>query len=199
MVSNLANSAATYYASIDALTPKDQLAGNSLQVTQTLLTTRLYALLPYSPFIIVFILLFIAMGIQVYRRVSHAKQNLFVMILAFIIGLTVIGSSFEESQPGFVKAGPDEIPRRVQIQKDSSDSVLVSWHTDTEKTGALRIGKAPLSMYESNIVIANSGLFTKDHTAHIYQLQRGVSYEIEVLSGASWYRAKDTPITFTFN
>lgn len=198
MAQTLANKASAHYATIDALTPKDNISAVQASTTQSFLQSQLYPYLPYVPFILVFLLLFVALALQMNRRVSNAKQNFLTMFIAFIIGLAVISSSFQKDQQSMVKAGPDEIPRNVQIQKVSSTSVRVTWHTDAVKTGALRIGKAPLIEDSSSLVIADTGHLVKDHTGNVDDLQIGNVYEIEILSGTSWYTYNDKPIIFSF-
>ena len=94
------------------------------------------------------------------------------------------------------RAGPDEVPRNLEVKQLSPTSLIVTWETQAEKTGAIRVGPVPLRKTYDRLIVADEGKKTKSHTVKIENLIPKLEYEFEILSGKEWYNSEGKPVKF---
>lgn len=194
--------AENYFVTINQLTAHNTVSAHdetAQPIQQPSIFQSLEPLLPYSPFI-VFIFLFIAaFYIQVVNRVRNLKNVTAALVLAIMLAsiptvLTYVGQGSRQT----ASAGPDEIPREVRVQADTSTAVLISWRTDAKHIGVVKLGPAPFSQKTALVYMTtNDQEEVQMHTIRVDRLKKGTSYEFEILSGTTWYDNAGKYIQFT--
>lgn len=193
--------ATNYFVQIQALTAHNTVSASERVVSAPQQSSFVGMLQPYAmyaPFVISGLLFVIAFGMFFINRIHNWKNITTAFVLALMIAgipavLTYVGQGSRQA----VKAGPEEIPRNVQVMPAGTTSVLISWQTDAARIGAVQLGKAPLSPVSSRLYLADNRQAVRVHSVQINALERGASYEFELLSGATWYDNGGKYIRFT--
>lgn len=190
-----------YLSTIASLTRKE--SGSFSGVSDVVSHTPLALL--FSPYLVygsvaLFLIVFLAIIlVQFFHRAFDYRRTLTGFVVALLIAVMPVSlKTALEVTTLQSKAGPDEVPRQIVISPQTPASVLVTWKTEAEKTGAIRFGTAPLSPQNYEVVIADQGKSTRTHSAELKKLQKGKAYELEILSGKDWYNDQGQPIQFTF-
>lgn len=138
--------------------------------------------------IIIFILLFIAaFGIQIVGRILNRKQIISALVIALMFAsIPTVLNSLQNGVRFIQYASPDEIPKNVKVKQSGVNSVLISWQTDAEKIGGVRIAPNPYSREKQKFYIADYGKIQKIHQVEIGRLDKGL-YMFEIFSGTSWF------------
>ena len=190
---------ANHYAAISALTPKDR----TEQVPKIISDNPAYSflfspLLGYGVIILFFGLFLGAIAIQLFYRILDFKKGITTLVVALMLATLPLGVRFALEQTNLpTHASPDEIPRVIQLTQLSANSLSVSWQTQVEKSGTVRFSKAPLDETLAQVAIADGGQKTTTHLAKLENLEKGVTYELEILSGGKWYNQNGVPIRFS--
>jgi len=190
-------SVGSYILALEALSPKETVVRTQQVVSpKTLLGFDIAALASYGPYFLFFALFISALGIQLFGKVRDFRSTVTALVIALLLAATpmVINRLNEQGTQQFTKAGPDEVPRAVKIEQVGSSSITVSWKTDAQKSGSVRFGPVPLSEETSQVYIANSGIVGTHHTAVINAVKPNRVYELEILSGATWYNFNGKPL-----
>ena len=196
-------SAANYFVAINELTAHNAAVTNEETVQPTQQSPLFHSLepyLPYTPFVLVALLFVIALGIQV---INHAK-NLKNVSAAFVLALLVAGIPMVLNYVGqgsrqTANAGPDEVPREVRVQPNTSSSVLISWITDAKHIGVVKLGPVPFGEKTAFVYLADNHMEeVQMHTIRVDRLKTGTTYEFEILSGTTWYDNAGNYIQFNF-
>ncbi len=191
-----------YYASVQALTIKETTNNTSLPpaIDDSLLSLLFSPYLLWGCLALFFVLLLGGLGMQIAKRILDIKRTAATFVVALIIALLPYSMKTAlEVTTIRTFAGPDEVPRGIKINQSSTRSFTVNWKTETAKTGAVRIGVTPLSETNSQVVIGDLGQKTTSHTVKLEDLQPGIEYEIEILSGKAWYNDDGKPIKIRLN
>lgn len=193
--------AAKHFVQIQELTAHNAVSAHeeTVEVSTSPLTQSLEPFVGYTPFILFALLFFVAFGMLVVNRAKTLANMTTAFVLAFMAAsipsvLTYVGQGSRQE----VRAGPEETPRNVQVLAGSTNSVIVSWETDAERSGLVRLGKAPFTIDSSRAYIANDQLKVRMHSVEIQGLKKNETYEFEILSGSTWYDNGGTYIQFTF-
>jgi len=179
-----------YYLAITALTPKEVVVTEEQTVsTYDLPASQRIIMdlipLPFLLFGIVFICVF---GFQIIHSAISIRRTVIAVVLAlFAAGIPFMMKSLEQGTHQLPKAGPDEIPRNVRVVADVYTSVTIAWNTETPQIGAVRMGTAPFSLSNTFTVNGDEGKAVMKHTVRVDRLEKGKTYEFEVLSGNRWY------------
>lgn len=178
-----------YYLALSALTPKDGLtqvsAAGPSGVPQTDSTAIVALFGPLAIFFAIFVSVF---GVFLVGRIRNWRMGVTAFLLAVTLASTpFVLSVLKNGTDGAVRASPDEIPRNVRIVPISNTSVQITWNTDADKIGAVRISSQTYNREKTRIILGNSGDNTKSHAVTIDKLTYGQSYGCEVLSGTRWY------------
>ncbi len=193
--------ASTYFVQIQELTAHNTAAVSHKVVQapqQSFLVSVIEPYAMYAPFVISALLFVIAFAMFFMDRVHNWKNIIGAFVIALMIAgipavLTYVGQGSRQA----VKAGPEETPRSVQVMPAGMTSVLISWTTDAARIGAVQLGKAPLLPVSSRLYLADNQQAVSVHSVQINSLERGTSYEFELLSGATWYDNGGKFIKFT--
>ncbi len=185
----------TYYATVEALTPKDTTAKarTAAEVAKTGVPpiSPLLFLVPLATFAI---LLGLGFAIRIYKHMSMARGVLITGVLALLLSVPLVFRSYQEHTQTVSQAGPDEIPRDVIVSQTGVTSAVVTWKTDAKKLGAVRLSLAPFNETSSRVIIGDSGKMTTSHTVNLVGLTSGTPYDLEVLSGVRWYEDNGRPL-----
>ncbi len=182
--------ATQYYTTVMSLTPKT----DQMVETPVPQTPAEFIWLP----LVIFILLFIsASGILLSQKIKNWKKSAVLFLLAFFIaGIPFAISSIREGFSTTTKASPDETPRSVVVREFKQGSVVVSWETDKKGIGAVRYWPDTVP---SEAVVKIEHISTQKHTVVLTGLSAGASYELEIVSGKSWYDNHGVPVRFTLD
>lgn len=189
----------SYYAQVSALTSKEVVAATELPpgVADTPLSYLFSPLLLYASVILFFALFGVALIIQIVARMLNFKRTITTLVVAFVVASIPLTLKTALEVTSFsTRAGPDEVPRSIQITQNTPQSVTITWETQAEKIGSVRLGVAPLSEKTGRVVIADFGKKVAKHTAKFEELDSGVEYEFEILSGKEWYNDNGKPLKF---
>ncbi len=193
--------AVTYFAAVSSLTQKQsgQTSSISIEEPDTLLPPAFSPLVSYAPFILFFALFISAFGIQLMHRIRDARRIIAAFAIAFFAAsIPTVLTVMQQRSVSQTHAGPDEIPRNIQVIDNTESTVIVKWSTDTEKIGAVRLSRDQNSFDDSVMYIADNGTEVKDHSVTLTDLKPGSQYQFEVFSGSAWYDHNGTPIRFLF-
>jgi len=188
---NLSSGKSNYYFTVYALTPKEATSDQQQEQIEAQVLQEsplLPSLMVYAPFLLFFALFIGAFGIQVVNKAWTLKRTMIALVIAlFAASIPFALSTMQQGSLYQAKAGPDEVPRNVRIQQLSRTNTLVTWDTEADKIGAVRVGLAPLTDQTGKIVIGDLGKQVKVHTVHLEDLKLGSDYELEIFSGTTWY------------
>ena len=193
---------ANYFVTINQLSahnaPHTQEEG--AQTTPPVATGPLSMIMPYAS-VILFVLLFIAaFGIQLMRSIRNTKQIITaVMIALFAASIPTILTYVGEGSRQEARAGPEEVPMTVVVQREASDAVHITWKTDAMRIGVVKLGEVPFDANTAKVYVADDQQPVQLHTAIISGLKDKHRYEFEILSGKTWYDNNGTYIPFTFS
>lgn len=181
-----------YYETVYALTPKEQTgATQALPDHQNSLPVG--PLVAFAPIIIFFALFIGAFGIQVLQKAMSVKRTISALVIALLVASTpYILGSVRDGVGYRPKAGPEEVPRQVN-ELVAGSNLTVTWFTDAETLGAVRIGTLPLKEDSARVVIADGGRKTREHRVVITNLPPG-GYEFEIYSVSRWYDNRGEPL-----
>lgn len=187
-----------YYSTVYALTAKESVLpgpGAAAVVNNTPLAFLFSPLLIYGSVILFFVLFLGAIFIQLFHRVLDLKRTLTTLVVVVVISSMpyVLKTTLEVTSLQ-TRAGPDETPHNLVVKQMTNQTLFISWETQVEKSGAIRIGPAPLTETTSKVVISNLGKKVTQHQVTLKDLTAGVDYEIEILSGTRWYNDKGKPM-----
>lgn len=188
-----------YYERVSSLTPKEDITVTNmpLGVADTPLSYLFSPWLLYFSIILFFALFAIALVVQIAARILDFKRTVTTLVIAFVIASIPLTLKTALEVTSFsTRAGPDEVPRNIQIIQKNSHIAAISWETQVEKVGSVRMGPAPFSEKNSRVVIVDFGKKVIKHTAIVAELEAGVEYEFEILSGKEWYNDNGKPLKF---
>jgi len=195
--------ASNYFVAINELTAHNTAVTNEVTIQPAQQSPFFHSLepfFPYAPFVLVALLFVIAFGIQVINRARNLRNVTTAFVLALLVAsipmvLNYVGQGSRQT----ANAGPDETPRQVRVQPNTSTSVLISWTTDAKHIGVVKLGPVPFSDKTAFVYLAkNHTEETQTHVIRINGLKRGLTYEFEILSGTTWYDNAGNYIQFTF-
>jgi hypothetical protein len=197
-------SAANYFVTINELTAHNTGSIQEKTVQPTRQSPYLHSLeqyLPYTPVVLVAFLFIVAFGIQMINRLRTYKYVLSALVLVLMLAsISVVLTYIGQVNQQITNAGPDEIPREVRVQKESLSSVLISWRTDANHIGVVKLGPAPLTEEHAFVYLAsNHTEEVQIHEIRVERLKPGTTYEFEILSGKTWYDDGGKFIQFTFS
>lgn len=187
-----------YYSKVYALTPVQD---EQITTTGVKNQDKMESILSSPNFLLVLMGIFIfllsaAIILQAVNKVLDFKRTMMTLMVCLMIisvPLLLRNTLYSTFQ---LRAGSSEIPKNIILEQTSPTGIMITWETQEERTGAVRYGKAPLVMTESRIEIANEGKLTKSHQVEIDRLEKSVEYEVEFLSGKSWYDDNSQPLKF---
>jgi len=187
-----------YYAQVYALTPKEEVIirsseGVEKDLFKSTISSPDFVLVLFGIFIF---LLSGAIIIQAVNKVLDYKRTIMTLIVCLMVisvPLLMRNALYSTFQ---LRAGPQEAPRNIELKQNSPSSIKVSWETQEPRTGAVRVGKAPLNLDQSRVTIGDQGKLTKLHSLEIDRLEAGFEYEAELLSGKTWYDDNGKPLKF---
>jgi hypothetical protein len=193
--------AVRYFVQIQELTAHNTVAASEKVVEvspQSSFVSMVEPYAMYAPFVISGLLFIIAFGMFFMNRMHNVKNVITAFVVALMIAaiptmLTYVGQGSRQS----VKAGPEEVPRNVQVTPAGPTSILILWQTDAARIGAVEIGKAPFTPQSARLYLADNQEPVRVHSVQIGSLVSKQSYEFEILSGATWYDNEGSYIRFT--
>jgi hypothetical protein len=191
---------ANYCLALSSLSPKQTntetpVAGPS----GTQLGSDVPILSVYAPFAIFFIMFIAVFGTFMVGRIRNWKMGVSAFLLACTLAATpFLLQGMERFSTSSVRAGPDEIPRNIIVMSKNTKSALITWTTDKEQTGGVKLNELRGLLKNERTFIGNSGGKTKNHTVLIDGLILGKTYEFELLSGVRWYDNNGSRATFQF-
>lgn len=198
-VKTQAQTPANYYLEVAALTSKSapQKSGTTAIIEDSVLSLLFSPFLIYGTIGLFFAIFCCGIIYQIITKTIDMKKTISTLVVALVVASIpfTLKTALEVTSLSS-RAGPDEIPRNLQIQPVTSRSVIVTWETDAEKVGAVRVGKASTLTKNSKVYIGDLGKQVKKHTVRIEELETRTIYEIEILSGSTWYDNSGTPIQF---
>jgi len=165
----------------------------------TSLETMLWPYLPYAPYALsafLFLVVFSFMIMTKVRSIGNIVSALFLAILAG--GIPSILNYVQVGSRQSVNAGPEEVPREVRVQKASTDSVAITWHTDANEIGVVKLSPSPFEGQTAQVYVPDNQQSIQSHDAIVSGLANNGSYEFEILSGHTWYDNGGSYIKFTF-
>lgn len=190
---HVADSSVSYLFQVQALAPSESLIQEQREPSNMPQITSSWTL--FVSVGIFFLVFAAAMGIQIMGKVKERASMVTMLGLALFLASTpFLLSSLQHRTQTRTNAGPEEVPRQVKVRQTNPTSLSVTWHTDALLSGAVRIGASPLDRKNALVFVADSGQMQKSHTVNIEKLTAGQLYEIEILSGSTWYRDNATPI-----
>lgn len=152
----------------------------------------------YAPIVVFFVVFITAFLVQIVSRIWSWRQAITAAVIAFFFAsIPLVLPSIREGTRFESHAGPEEIPREIRIERRLVSSVSVAWRTDASQRGAVRVYEA-VERNTSRTIIANAGKTATEHQAIISDLKVGKKYEIEILSGKTWYNDNGTRLSFSF-
>jgi hypothetical protein len=193
--------AVKYFVQIQELTAHNTVSASENVVSaprQSSLVSMVEPYAMYAPFVLSGLLFIIAFGMFFMNRVHNWKNVMTAFILALMIAgiptiLTYVGQGSRQN----VTAGPEEIPRNVQVTPASPTSVSISWETDAARVGVVRLSKTPFTLQTARVYIADNQASVRTHSVKIDRLIKKESYEFEIMSGTTWYDNNGAYIRFT--
>lgn len=191
VMNNLAQDTKGYYSSVSALTPKDVQA-SAVEEIPAVTNTQLSFSLLFLPFCIFFGLFLGVVIVDIAKKTATVRRIMSAFAIAFAVALSPFAARMiaDGNINSYLQAGPDATPRNITV-RTNDDSLIVSWTTGTEATGAVRIWSEDEP--GKQVVIADSGIKSRDHLAVIGNRKKA-SYFIEVLSGSRWYDNRGAPL-----
>ena len=154
-------------------------------------------LLVYGSVVIFFLVFILLVVLQIARHIVDLRKITASLVVALIVAVIPLSMRLIlEANKLEIRASPDEVPRSIMVSQLSSTSLKITWTTNADKTGLVRVSKAPLDPQNAQVVIANFGDKMKEHTVRLENLQPGVEYELEILSGSKWYNIEGKPLKF---
>ncbi|MEK7166690.1 MAG: hypothetical protein AAB874_07820 [Patescibacteria group bacterium] len=193
--------AAEHFATLMALTPKEQQTTSKIPVgvENTPLTLLFSPWLIYGSIGIFFAFFLGAIIVQIINKSLDMRRTLTSLTVALVIAsLPLTLKTALQITSLQTRAGPDEIPRNVKIEPVDNETAHITWDTDALKVGSVRFGPTPMNIKTATVVIADGGKRMRLHGAELKKLQKGVIYDVEILSGSEWYSDNGVPIKFKF-
>lgn len=186
--------ATNYFVTVSELTAHNTVSAHE-DVVQP---SPLLPFVPYAPFVISGLLFVIAFGMFFINRVHNWKNITSALVVALMIAgipaiLTYVGQGARQT----TNAGPEEIPRSVRVAPTGPTSVRISWTTDADRIGVVRISKVPFTSSTARLYLADNQDAVRIHSVDIDMLARKQSYEFEILSGTTWYDNNGAYIRFS--
>lgn len=116
-----------------------------------------------------------------------------VLLVGGLVGGIVLVS---KPQSLLTKAGPTSTPGNVRITNKTSNSVTISWITDTAVTGVVEYSNNPASLEmtarDKRDVSGETGSYTT-HLVEISNLSANTIYYFQIVSGSGTYLDGETP------
>lgn len=193
--------AVSYFAAMSSLTQKSsgQTSSITIEEPDTIIPPVFSPFIPYAPVILFFALFISAFGMQLIRKVLDARRIITAFALAFFAAsIPTVLTVMQQRSVSQTHAGPDEIPRNVTVTRHADYAVVVAWHTDAEKIGAVRVSTAPFTQDTAVTYIADNGAKVRDHSVILSDLKPDMTYQFEVFSGTAWYDHNGIPISFHY-
>ncbi len=155
----------------------------------------------FSPFLIYgTIILFFAIFLggllyQIKSQTFEMKRMISTLLVAILVGSIpfTLKTALQVTSISS-RAGPDEVPHSIEMQTLTSSSVVITWETQAEKTGAVRVSRVPFDEKLGKMYIGDLGKQVKKHTVKVEGLEVGVQYEMKILSGSTWYDNNGEPL-----
>lgn len=156
-------------------------------------------ILPYTPYILFIVLFVAAFSLQVMNVMRSSKNMIVTILLAlFAASIPTALNYIENGSRQNVNASPEETPRMIQVQGAGPNSIRISWTTDAEKLSIVKMAKKPLTETNGYIYMGQGSTHVKQHSVTIEKLARNQAYQMEILSGSSWYDNAGVPVEFVF-
>ncbi|HCS79070.1 TPA: hypothetical protein DIV55_05020 [Patescibacteria group bacterium] len=191
-----------YLQTVEALTLKS----TSEEAVPTALSTSplnsffFSPLLVYGAIVIFFLVFILLVVLQIARHIVDLRKITASLVVALIVAVIPLSVRLIlEANKLEIRASPDEIPRSIMVTQLTNTSLRITWMTNASKTGLVRVSQAPLDPEHAQVVIADFGNKVKEHTVLLKNLQPGVAYELEILSGGKWYNIEGTPLRFVLD
>jgi len=187
------------YQTVGSLTSKEATPEAQLftVINDSPLSYLFTPLLMYGSIGLFFVLFLGALIVQIVQKTLDMKRALTTLVVAVMIAsLPITLKTALEATSLQSQAGPDQVPRNIQIQQLTRRSLKLTWDTDAAKVGSVRYSSVPLSVKTSKVVIGDFGKRVKHHSIVLDNLQIGVEYEIEILSGDTWYDNNGEPLRY---
>lgn len=189
-----------YLVKVDQLSAKVEAGSMATTIeTKQPVVPWLAGLTPYAPILVSGFLFIAAFGIMLVGKIRDAKNvsaALLVALFAASIPQVLNATMFGTRQSAH--AGPQEQPRNVRVVSVSGSEATVSWETQKETLGAVRYGVAPFDGVTAKTAVEATRRPVLSHEVTLVRLERGKSYELEILSGNVWYDNGGSPMRFVF-
>ncbi len=157
------------------------------------------SLASFSP-IIISIVLFVSTFIFLMMRQLKNFKNI-SMAVGIALFAACIPTVMNMSQGGVhqnVRAGPEEVPREIRVEKIDASAVQIRWLTDAVKIGSVRMRQKGQGETQYRVHVGDDQQAIKQHSVNITNLKKNQSYEFEILSGSTWYDNAGETLSFTF-
>lgn len=174
-----------HYQQIQALTPTDE----SRESVPPESSTSISTFLSMSFFIFFFVVVFLGFLPLIIERFRDFKRFQAALLIAFLAGSIPLSLGLVLHRSGVLtQASASEVPRNVQIANVTSTSFMVSWETDGEQYGALRLGTEPYGEALERTILESGGLArSTEHSVVVKDLTPDTDYYFVLLSGSRWY------------
>lgn len=153
----------------------------------------------YAPFVLFVILFAGAFMFQMQNRMKNLKNiSMAIVIAVFAASIPTMLTMTQTGVHQAAKAGPEEVPREVIVQKIPDGGIIITWNTDAIKFGSVKISKIPAVNTAPFVYVGDNQVPVKNHTVKIPTLTQNQAYEVEILSGNTWYDNAGKPIEFVY-
>lgn len=197
----MSGSAANHYAMINKLSAIAEVSGTTGTRSQQEQPPPAYAdfMMLFAPYVVAAILFITALVVMTAGKVRTAKINAAMLVLAlFAAAIPMVLRSMNRGVNTVMQASPAEAPVNVRIDHSGDDAVLVHWETIRPQSGFVRY--APVGVEPGRMrTVGNVREKATIHEVLLRGLESGATYEVEIVSGSTWYGVSGKPITFTFS
>jgi hypothetical protein len=196
IAASVTNGAGNYYLQVYALTAKETTSGaGSPNDLGGIPTASPYLI--WLPYIVFFILFISAFGLLIANKIWNWKRIAGAMVLAgCLAAIPYVISAINRDMATVYRAGPEERPKQIEIIRQSKDSVIINWLTDTESVGAVRYGTIPFTQNTAKVIVTDAGTAVGKHTLKISGLKPNTAYGLEIYSGSHWYDNQGKALEF---
>jgi len=193
--------ATTYFVAINQLSAHNapETAAETAASQPSAFETWVGPYLPYAPYALSAFLFLVVFSFMIMSKVKSIGNIISALLLAIMAGgIPSILTYVQQGSRQSVNAGPEEVPREVRVQKNSPDSIQVTWHTDANEIGVVKLSPSPFADQTARVYVADNQQSIQSHDAVVSGLKNNGSYEFEILSGHTWYDNGGKYIDFTF-
>jgi len=182
-----------YYLQIQALSESKELGGTTVVTAPTAAEAVSLPVLPVSLVLAVVLVLLAAIADFHYKshKIIRTAIRLALLVVMIPIGLSVIANPLSLIS----KAGPDQIPRNVVVDKVNANSFQMTWETRSGTASVVKLW--PRDLDNPTKVLVESIKPTNKHQILIEELQPAATYQFKILSDGVWYDNNGSPIEVT--